>query len=154
MVTKYPILDPDFSMKMLGSCKDDYERGLIGILDISGMHVSSLKNCKVLSRGNRHFLTWTRPKTNKTLEVLIPPDKLVDIQGYLAHKPHSRQHFCRIVHEIGLRAGFEGVSPMTFRHNRCIRSIEQHDRNPFIVAQDMGCSIDVVFRNYSKLKEI
>ena len=152
-VTKYPVLDPDFTIKMIGACKDEEERGLIRILDLSGMHVSSLGNVKVVTKGSKHFLSWMRPKTNKTLEVLIPSDNLQDIQGFLTHKRHSRRHYLRMVQVIGERAGYEGISPMTFRHNRCIRSIKDHDCNPFIVAQDMGCSIDVVFRNYSKLRE-
>jgi len=150
------VLDADFLPKMLGSCKDEEERGLIRILDMTGMHVSSLcslTSSSLIVRGDRRYLTWIRPKTNKTLECLIPKDFLVETQGFLAHKRHSRQHYLRLVSEIGKRAGYEGISPMTFRHNRCIRSIKQHEGNPFVVAQDMGCSVDVVFRNYSKLRE-
>lgn len=154
MVTKFPILDDDFLLKMIGACRDQGERGIIRILDLSGMHVSSLRNVKVVTKGSRKYLSWVRPKTNRTMECLVPPDNLDDILGFLAHKPHSREQYRRIVKEIGARAGYESISPMTFRHNRCIRSIKAHDHNPFIVAQDMGCSVDVVFRNYSKLKEI
>ena len=152
-VTKYPIFDKDFLIKMIGACRDAEERGLVRILDISGMHVSALRNVIITSRGNRNYLSWKRPKTNKTLEVLIPPDNLLDIQGFLAHKHHCRSQYWRIIREIGQRAGFEGVAPMTFRHNRCIRSLKTHNNNPFVVAQDMGCTHEVVFRNYSKLSE-
>lgn len=138
---------------MIGACIDEQERGLIRILDLSGMHVSALRNVSIASRGNRNYLTWKRPKTNKTLEVLIPPDNLVDIQGFLAHKRHHRTQYYRIVKQIGKKAGFEGLSPMTFRHNRCIRSIEAHQGNLFVVSQDMGCTWQVVVRNYSKLSE-
>lgn len=154
MVTKFPVLDVNFTLLVLGACRDQEERGLIRILDISGMHVSSLRNIKVVTKGPRKYLSWVRPKTYKTMECLIPPDNLDDILAFLTHKPHSREQYRRIVRDIGARAGYEGISPMTFRHNRCIRSIHAHDNNPFIVAQDMGCSVDVVFRNYSKLKEI
>ena len=38
--TKYPILNQGFTLKMPGACRNDEERGLITVLDLTGMHVS------------------------------------------------------------------------------------------------------------------
>ena len=40
--TKFPILDDDFAVKMLGACYNDEERGIVTILDLNGMHISSV----------------------------------------------------------------------------------------------------------------
>jgi hypothetical protein len=64
--TKYPVLDDGFLLKMLGSCQDDEERGLVIILDLTGMHVSSLcslESSNLLKQGNKTYLPWVRLKT-------------------------------------------------------------------------------------------
>jgi integrase len=152
---KFPVIDPDFLIKLLGVCRDDEERGLIQVLNLTGMHISSV--CKlgpdnIIKRGAKTYITWIRPKTNRTLEALIPPSIEHDILGFTTHKRHSRQHYLRMVKVIGLRAGYEGISPMTFRHNRCIRAFSE-GYTLYEVPQVMGCSLEVVMRNYSKLRE-
>jgi len=154
-VTKFPVIDPDFILKVLGACRDEEERGLVRILDLTGMHVSSLCSLSpqsILKRGTKSYITWKRPKTNKTLEALIPPKMLPDIQGFTTKKRHSRQHYLRMTREICRRAGYEGISPMTFRHNRCIRASKE-GYSLMEIPQVMGCSLEVVIRNYSKLRE-
>ncbi len=71
--TKYPVLDDDFLLKTLGVCQDDEERGLVTILDLTGMHVSCLCSLSpeiLIKQGNRTYLWWVRPKTNMTLQTL------------------------------------------------------------------------------------
>jgi hypothetical protein len=45
--TKYPILDDDFAVKMLGAFHSDEERGLVTILNLTGMPILSL--CQLAS---------------------------------------------------------------------------------------------------------
>ena len=154
--TKYPILDDDFLLRMLGSCSDDEERGIITILDLTGMHVSSLcslEPCDLIKQGNRAYLRWVPPKTNKTLQALVPKDKIQIIEKFLKMRRKSRQYYHFLVKKIGLKAGYEDVSPMTFRHNRCLRGLTKEGYTIFEIPQVMGCTLDVAVRNYSKLRE-
>lgn len=154
-VTKYPVLDPDFLLKMLGSCADEWERGLVIVLHYSGCHVSSIsKGAKpvIIKEGVKTYFQWVRPKTRKTLRVLIPSQHLKPVQFFLSSNQKTPRWLNMVVKRIGERAGYEGISSMTFRHNRCIRAIEE-GYNPFEIPQVMGCTPEVVFRNYSKLRE-
>lgn len=154
--TKYPILDENFKLRMLAACKDEEEKGLILLLDLTGMHISSL--CKLtpknlLRQGNVTHIEWIRPKTNKTLPARIPDEDLETIQFFLKKRRKSRQYYHQIVRRIGIKAGFDGVSPMTFRHNRCLRALNEEGYSIFEVPQIMGCTLDVAVRNYTKLRE-
>ena len=42
---------------------------------------------------------------------------------------------------------------MTFRSTRCVRMIKVEKRTLTEVCQEMGCTMDVATRNYSKLRE-
>ncbi len=153
MATKYAIVnDPDFLIKMLGVCKDAEQRGLVRLLDLTGMHVSSLKNAQLVRRGPKTYVSWRRPKTGKTLEALVRPQSLSDIEAFMATRRHHRQTYYDEIKLLGIKAGYESISPMTFRHNRCIALCKKN--LPITeIAQVMGCSEAVVVRNYSKLRE-
>jgi hypothetical protein len=157
---KYPVLnesctdiDPQFKGRMLGACRAPYERGLVHILDLTGMHVSSIQDAKLVKQGSRWQLEWARTKTRAGQGRTVPKEAVDDVKAYLEKRPRSRQHLRRIVKQIGERAGYEGISPMTFRHNQCIKSLKRHHFNPITAAQDMGCDFLVVLRNYSKLSD-
>lgn len=157
--TKYPILDKDFLLKMLLACIDDRQRALIFILWLTGMHISSMtkltpQNLKV--EGEKTYLMWQRPKTRLTLRAEIPKEYVRVIVPFLESKKVSRQHYHTIVKEIGRRAGFDDVSPMTFRHTRCLRALRKPEDGgegysvyeaPFV----MGTTLDVAARNYAQL---
>ena len=154
--TKYPVLDDDFLIKMLGVCQDSEERGIIIVLDLTGMHVSSLCNLgpeNLIKQGSKSYLRWIRPKTYKTLQALVPKESVQTIQDLLKMRRKSRQHYHVLVKQIGQRAGYQDVSPMTFRHNRCLRGLTKEGYSIFEIPQVMGCTLDVAVRNYSKLKE-
>lgn len=154
--TKYPVLDDDFLIKMLGACVNEGERGLILILNITGMHVSSicvLSPRNLIRQGSKSYLKWKRPKTNKTLQSLIPKESMTPICEFLAMRRNTRQHYHALVKQIGIRAGYQDISPMTFRHNRCLRALTKEGYSIFEVPQVMGCTLDVAVRNYSKLRE-
>jgi site-specific recombinase XerD len=154
--TKYPVLDEDFYLKMLGVCADDEDRGMIAILDLTGMHVSSLCELgpeNLIKQGPNRYIRWVRPKTNRNLQALVPPDRIQVIETFLKKRRKTRQYYHFLVKKIGERAGYEDISPMTFRHNRCLRALGREQMPLFAVPQVMGCSLDVVVRNYSKLHE-
>lgn len=154
--TKYPILDDDFSVKMVGACYNDEERGLVVILDLTGMHVSSacsLNAANLVRQGSRSYIQWVRPKTHKTLQALVPKEQLPTVVGFLRIRRKSRQHYHHLLKVIGQRAGYQDVSPMTFRHNRCLRGLTKEGYSIFEIPQVMGCTLDVAVRNYSKLRE-
>ena len=115
-VTKYPVLDDDFLIKMLGACSDDEERGLITVLDLSGMHISSLcvlDSSSMIRQGSRTYIRWVRPKTNKTLQALVPKENAHSIENFLKMRRKSRQYYHFLVKKIGEKAGYQDVSPMT-----------------------------------------
>ena len=154
--TKYPVLDDSFTLKILGACRNDEERGLVTILDLTGMHVSSvcsLGPSSLIRQASKAYLRWIRPKTKKTLQALVPKEALQTIIEFLGMRRKTRQHYHALVREIGRRAGFEDVSPMTFRHNRCLRGLTREGYTIFEIPQVMGCTLDVAVRNYSKLRE-
>lgn len=154
--TKYPVMDPDFYIKMMGACSNDEDRGIIAVLDLTGMHVSSLCSLgpeSLIRQGSNRYIRWIRPKTNKNLQALVPPDRVQTIEKFLKMRRKTRQYYHFLVKKIGMTAGYEDISPMTFRHNRCLRSLTVEEMPLFAVPQVMGCSLDVVVRNYSKLHE-
>lgn len=55
--------------------------------------------------------------------------------------------------KVGLKAGYQDVSPMTFRHNRCLRGLTVEGYSIYEIPQVMGCTLDVAVRNYAKLRE-
>ena len=154
--TKYPVLDDDFIIKMLGACSNDEQRGLITVLNLTGMHISSLCSLgseNLIKQGSKSYLRWIRPKTNKTLQALVPKENIQTIENFLKMRRKSRQYYHFLVKKIGERAGYQDVSPMMFRHNRCLRALMREGYSIFEVPQIMGCTLDVAVRNYSKLRE-
>lgn len=155
MPTKYAIRDPTFYSKMRAAAWNEEVTGMLVILEHTGMHVSSLCELSpksLLRRGDDNVLEWKRPKTNKTLNRSIPADDVGWVRAFLAKKRKSRQHYHRIIKEVGKRAGYDGVSPMTYRHQRCLFLL-RNGYEIWVVPQIMGCTFDVVLNNYAKLKE-
>lgn len=168
MTTKYPILDPDVKLKLLGACRDDKERGLILILLETGMHVSCIasprdrkgkprERPKVIREGRLRFVEWKRPKTNRLLR--SNPITSVEaelIEAFLKMPSQSGKHYDTICCQIGKRAGYDGVSSMTLRHTRCIRALRPKEQGGegytiWEVPHVMGCTLDVATRNYAAL---
>jgi len=153
--TKFPVLDEAFLPKMIEVCDSDFERGLIYTLFYTGMHGSCLievteKN--LVKEGPRMYIQWTRPKTKKTMRCLLPNDKLPFIKEFLNHSKKLIQGYNYILKRLGAKAGFDGISTMTFRHTKCVRSLRD-GFGIYEVPHVMGCTLDVVARNYSKMTE-
>jgi len=153
--TKYPILDDAFLPKMIEVCDSDFERGLVYTLYYTGMHGSCLIQItkdSLVKEGDKTYIQWTRPKTSKTMRCLLPKDKLPCIKVFLEHPKKIIQGYNFLIKRIGNAAGFERISTMTFRHTRCIRAIKD-GYGVSNVHHLMGCTSDVVFRNYTKMTE-
>jgi len=151
--TKYPITDSDFRIKVFGACENPEERGLISILDITGMHIScavKLTEKNLIKQGSTVYIRWQRAKTSKTLRFPVPKDRLEDITHFIKRKRRktTRAYFDTIK-AIGRRAGYDEVSSMTFRHNRAIRALTEEGMDIYQVPHMLGCSLNVVARNYT-----
>jgi len=154
--TKFPILDAAFLPKMIAECADDQERGMIYLLYYTGMHGSCLRDLSrnnIIREGEAIYIEWRRPKTNKTMRCRLPKEKLFQIEAWLDGRKYSLQYINTILKRIGERAGFDRVSTMTFRHTRCIRALRDEGYGIFEVPHVMGATLDVVARNYTKLRE-
>ncbi len=113
---------------------------------------SDLPPPKMVKRGSRHYVEWKRTKTKKTLSFQVPPEYREDIEVFLKdHRRKTRRHYYNKVGEFGDRAGYEEI-PNTFRHTKCVELLRK-DYHPVEVAHKLGCTLDVVVRNYSQLRE-
>ena len=151
--TKYGITDEAFLPKMIESCSDDEERGLVYILSYTGMHGSLLKSltlANLTKQGDKHYLRWPRTKTGRMMEADIPENKLPIIESFLRNRKKHLSWYNTLLRRIGTRAGFDAVSTMTFRHTLCIRLILDGMPLPFI-RQKMGCTTEVIERAYGRL---
>lgn len=155
--TKFAILDDNFFPRMMSEARNDKERGMVAILYYSGMHASSLLtlNRSNLKRiGSNHRLEWRRTKTARAMSCAIPSRYNEPVIAFLESRKPSRQYIHRVVKELGQKAGYDDISPMTFRHTRCVRAFMPKDQGGdglpfFAVNQIMGCSMGVVVRNYA-----
>jgi len=153
--TKFPILDEAFLPKMIEVCDNDFERGMVYILYYTGMHGSCLRTItkeNLVKEGPRIYMEWHRPKTQKTMRCLLPKDKMPAIEVFLEEPKKIIQGYNFILKRLGRRAGFDGISTMTFRHTRCINALKD-GFGFYQVPHVMGCSLDVVARNYTKMTE-
>ena len=153
--TKFPVLDEAFLPKMIEVCESDFERGLVYLLYYTGMHGSCLIGVhkeNLIREGPRTYIQWTRPKTSKTMRCLLPKEKLPFIEAFLEHPKKIIQGYNYMLKRLGHKAGFDGISTMTFRHTKCVQSLKD-GYGMYQVPHVMGCTLDVVARNYSKMTE-
>lgn len=153
---KYPVLDEAFLPKLIEQCDTEELRGMVYILYYSGMHGSMLRKItesSLIREGVRFYMEWQRPKTNKTMRAQVPLAKVIPITAFLKSKKKSMRFYNYLLEDLGKRAGFEGISTMTFRSTRCLRMIKLEKRTLPEVCQELGCTMDVAMRAYSKLRE-
>jgi hypothetical protein len=153
---KYPVLDQNFLPRMIEQCGSDVERGMVYILYYTGMHGSKLREItekNLVKQGEKYYLEWQRPKTHKTMRAQVPRAKIDAILGFLRSKRPSMRFYNYVLKGLGEAAGYQGISTMTFRSTRCIRMIREEKRTLPEVCQELGCTMDVAMRAYSKLRE-
>ena len=162
---KYPVLDPDLRLKLLGACSNDVDRGLIAILWLTGMHPCILAK-DLDAKGNERplpvivkegpitYLYWRRAKTGRSLREVVPKDLLPYIIAFLAAPRKSLRYNYDRIKNIGSKAGYRDVSAATLRHSRCLRGLRDEGYTIYEMAHKMGCSLDVVVRNYAALRDV
>jgi integrase len=155
--TKYPILEEGYDLKLLGACRNSKERGLISLLTITGMHISTaekLSKSNLKKQGDRTYIEYRRLKNSRPMRFEIPSQRLPDVLEFVEGRKASRQYYHRIVKRIGHLAGYEDISPMTLRHSVCCDMIKRDGASSlFTVPQKLGCSLQVVVANYSQLSD-
>jgi hypothetical protein len=152
---KYGYRDEAFYTKMRAAAWSEESLGVAVIFELTGMHVYSMMRLSPLSlkkEGDYHTLYWDRPKTYRTLNAPITGRDLIIVKNFLPMRRKSRTHYYDIVKKLGERAGFPECSPMTYRHQRCIWLL-RHGYTVWEVPHVMGCTLDVVMKNYTKMKE-
>lgn len=153
--TKRPVSDDGFYLRMINACADREERGMVQILDLTGMNVSSLCSLSpkdLVREGDGHALYWMNPRTSKSYSIPIPDDQYQMIFDFVNMRRKTRQQYHALVKKIGRKAGYQDISPITFRHNLCLRLLKE--KCSFSEVQRItGCSLPFVMRTYIKLQD-
>lgn len=153
-VKKYPDPDPDFYMKIRGVARNDYERGMIFILQHTGMHVSNLVSLKDGDLDEQSFLSWRRVKNAKPMRARIPLGdhqiSVLWIAKYGNNKRTTRAIQYKIA-AIGERAGYPGLSPMSFRAQYAITMLDD-GQPPHEVKHMLGCSLETLMNHYAQIQ--
>lgn len=152
--TKIPPPDTDFERKMFEHCNTDEERLVLTVLGLTGIHVSCLSELtesNMQPSGDTFHLSWERPKTGLAMSTILTPESAEAIRPFLVLTKKAPITYWKMVRDIGNRAGFGGISPMTYRHLVCVRELDRGIPYP-IVAQMLGTTIRTLERHYSKVK--
>jgi len=151
---KYPIVDEDFLIKSKGACNDDEEMGLLFIGFFFGMHpwsITQLNPESIKIEGKKHYLYWVRPRNHKTMRGEIPKEILSTIKNFINnYRRKTRQQYDNIIRAICKRAGYDNVSMMTLRHTHCLYQHTNRGVPLFSLHHVMGCTMEVVGRNYTQ----
>lgn len=151
---KYPIVDGDFLIKCKGACEDDEEMGLLFLGFFFGMHpysITQLNPESIRKEGPKRYLYWIRPRNHKTMRGEIPKQILDVIMNFITkYRRKTRQHYDNTIRRICKRAGYDNVSMMTLRHVHCLYQHVNRGVSLFSLHHVMGCTQEVVARNYTQ----
>ena len=155
-VKKYPETDPQFYEKVRGACRNDYELGLVFILQHTGAHISCLvtTDSKKKMRLKGDYLYWRRPKNDKPMRSRIPKGDREIIVSWLRTIPGNRTERALQfkIKTIGDRAGFPDLSPMSFRVQYGCKRLDD-GKPPHEVCHLLGCNLSTLMNNYAQLNE-
>lgn len=155
MEKKFPEPDPEFYMKVRKAAMNDYQRGIVFILQATGMHLQCLVSLTPSQMNVRGDILWRRTKTARPMRARIPKMDRREVRDWIRNFGSNNRTGRWVQYnlkEVGLRAGFPDLSPMTFRTQRAVRLLD--DGEPYHeVAHLMGCSPSVLMANYAQLKE-
>jgi integrase len=159
ILTKYGLTNKDLISRILKKAEkhSSFANQTIKILYWTGMHPSSLLKIRIDSIYS-NTLTWRRPKTDKVLSAELNDGQIEVVKAFcLRKRKYSRSYLNQVIKEVGNKAGIKGLSPMTFRHTKCLELIQKYYKDPFMVQilmQKLGVSEAVLWKNYAQLKEV
>jgi len=150
---KHPVADKGFYYRMITSCENDEQCGIVAILDLTGMDVTSM--CRLgpeslIRQDGKVYITWVSPDGKWRYNALVPRERVKSIEGFLAMRRKTRQHYYNQIKLVGQHAGYPDVSPKTFRLNRCLRALTKEDVSLDRIQGFMGCSLGVAVRIYAE----
>lgn len=160
---KAPIYEPERQAAFLAAAAEEGEDAWCEtyLMLKHGMHpknVLSLLPSNVQQKTGEWFLSFKRVKNAKPRSDMLSRDVGPRIAAYVAKRARTktRQGLFEMVRRVGKRVDIPDASPMTLRHTHCVNLIRRHRGDPMcslLVANNMGCAIDVVMRNYSHLDD-
>lgn len=158
-VKKFPNPDPNFYNKIRGAARTDYERGMVYILQHTGMHISNLVSLKEDNYENVgvrvSMITWRRVKNKKPMRAPIPKGDrdvcLRWIQKFGNNKRSTRAIQYKLK-AIGDRAGIPGLSQMSFRAQFAVTMLDAGEP-AHEVCHMLGCSKETLDNHYAQIKQ-
>lgn len=155
MNKKFPEPDPDFYMKVRAASINDFQRGVVFILQATGMHLKCLVSLTIDQMDIKGDISWRRTKTERPMRARVPEGDRMTVRAWIEAYGSNKRTGRWVQYnlkEVGTRAGFPDLSPMTFRAQRAVRLLDEGE--PYHeVAHLMGCSPHVLMANYAQLKE-
>ena len=154
--------DPEFVARMRAEARGVMEAGTVAILAETGMHRSSLAALTPASlqpvgaapdRPPRWFLYWVAPKAQRkerSLRARVPEADVPVVREWLGRcSGRTGDYYYRVVVEVGRRAGYPGVSPMTFRHQRVV-ALLRRGVDPVLVSHLTGATLATIEKHYAQ----
>jgi integrase len=159
--SKRAIFDTKVQEALLTGADPVTELAPIWLMMKTGMHPENLK--RLTKNSIEHdeqgwWLQFKRAKNDKPRRELLP-DKIgpvIDEWIRRRGRPKTHQGYWDMARRVGLRIGLKGISPMTLRHTACIiflRQYRDHTDRLMLIATRMGCSQDIVAKNYIDMDE-
>lgn len=158
MPRKKAIFDQNEQQRLLACCKTDTEFIIIWTFMNTGIHPSDFGKLKEKNIDDQNYLEYHRVKNDNPLSKLLSPKSVEKLKKFLRwnNRPKSRTQLWQIVHNVGKRAGFSYLSPLTLRKTFCIELLRKYKDHPQcfdIVSKEMGCTREVVIQNYLDLQQ-
>lgn len=154
-VKKFPEPDPDFYLKCRAAAISDFQRGIVFILQATGMHLACLMSLKPNQMNSTGDISWHRTKTSRPMRARVPMADRMTVRAWIGKYGSNKRDDSSVqktLKKVGARAGFPDLSPMTFRAQRAVRLLDE-GTHYHEVAHLMGCSPHVLMANYAQLKE-
>jgi site-specific recombinase XerD len=153
-VKKFPEPDPVFYEKCRAAATSDFQRGIVFILQATGMHLACLLGLTPSQMDAKGDIHWKRTKNDRPMRARVPSADRMTVRAWIDRYGSNKKSESGVqwaLKEVGARAGFPDLSPMTFRAQRAVVLLDE-GMPPHEVAHIMGCSPEVLNANYAQLK--
>lgn len=153
-VKKFPEADPEFYDKVRAAAVSDFQRGIVFILQHTGMHLACLLALTPKQFDDKGDIRWRRTKTGRQMRAKVPSGDRSTVKAWIERYGSGKKSSSGVqwaLKQVGARAGFPDLSPMSFRVQRAVMLLDAGE--PYHeVAHVMGCSPGVLMSNYAQLK--